>query len=75
MKRLRNLCIGLALVLSHGMCAAVAFAYRDLLCAGAHEGFSAPPELAFLYAVPFAAALLLLMGLAYAFHRKTKKDV
>lgn len=70
MKLLRNLCIVLALVLSHVMCAFVAWIYRDIVCGMEHMGFSAPPDIAFLYAIPFAVAILLCLVLAYVFHRK-----
>ena len=71
MKILRNLCLVLMLALSHAMCAAVAWMYRDMACGIQHKGFSAPADAAFLYAVPFAAGILLLAGLAYWFHQKS----
>jgi len=70
MQLLRNLCIVLALVLSHAMCATVAWIYRDIVCGMGHRGFSAPPDVAFWYAIPFAVAILLCLVLAYVFHRK-----
>ena len=70
MKRLRNLFVVLALGLSHAMCAVVAWIYRDIVCGMEHMGFSAPPDIAFLYAIPFAVAILLCLVLAYDFHRK-----
>ena len=73
MKSLRNLCIVLALVLSHAMCAVVAYAYRGMQCGIAHLGFSAPADVALWYAVPFAAGILLCVGLAYRFHRQSRQ--
>ena len=70
MKRLRNLCIAVALALSHAMCAVVAWVYRDIVCGMEHRGFSVPPDVAFLYAIPFAVAILLCLVLANVFHRK-----
>ena len=70
MKRLRNLFVVLALLLSHAMCATVAWIYRDIVCGMEHRGFSAPPDVAFWYAIPFAVAILLCLVLAYVFHRK-----
>ena len=75
MKALRNICIVMALVLSHAMCATVAFAYSQLWCGGKHMGYSAPPRAAFWLAVPYAAGILLFAGLAWLMHRKNKKDV
>lgn len=72
MKKLRNLFIVLALVLSHAMCAEVAFAYRGMLCGVEHMGFSAPADVAFLYAIPFGIGIMLCCLLAWVFHRKSK---
>ena len=73
MKFLSNLLITLALVLSHIMCLVVAYSYRDLLCGIEHAGFSAPAGLAFLYAVPFGAAIILCLVLAIRLRRKKKQ--
>lgn len=73
MKLLRNLCIVLALVLSHVMCAFVAWIYRDIVCGMEHMGFSAPPDVALWYAVPFVAGILLCVVLAYRFHRQSRQ--
>ena len=72
MKILRNLFIALALLLSHAMCAAVAFAYRGMLCGVEHMGFSAPADTAFLYAVPFGIGIMFCCLLAWVFHKKSK---
>ena len=73
MKTLRNLCVLLALILSHTMCAVVAFIWRDLKCGGAHMGYSAPADIAFLYAIPFGAGILLCLVMAFVFHRKINR--
>lgn len=73
MKQLRNLFIALALVLSHAMCAVVAWIYRDIVCGIEHKGFSAPADVAFWYAVPVVAGILVCGGLAFVFHRKCKQ--
>ncbi len=72
MKRLRNLFVLLALMLSHVLCIVVAYDYRGMQCGIAHQGFSAPAETAFLSAIPFGAGILFCAGLAYFFHRKRK---
>ena len=59
MRKLSNLFIVLALVLSHAMCAVVAFNYSAMLCAIEHAGFSAPAEVALLYAIPYLAGALI----------------
>ncbi len=47
----------LAVLLSDVMCAVVAYNYRGLLCAGAHMGASAPANVAFFLAIPFAVGI------------------
>ena len=49
----------LAVLLSDVMCAVVAYLYRDMLCGIAHDCYSAPAGVAFLYAIPFAAGIII----------------
>ena len=72
MKKLCTLFTILAVLLSEIMCAVVAYSYRGMLCGIAHQGFSAPATVAFLYAIPFIAAIALCAGLAIHFCRKAK---
>lgn len=66
---IRNLCIGIALILSHVMC--VVIAYRiggwDLLVN------SAPAEVNLIYAIPFGLGVFLCLGGAWYFDRKAKQ--
>jgi hypothetical protein len=71
MKKLCFLFAALAIILSDIMCAVVAFNYRDLLCSIEHAGFSAPANTAFLYAIPFAAGIIICAITAYTFYRKS----
>ena len=64
MRKLHYLFATLAVLLSHAMVFTVGFAYRDILCAIEHAGFSAPAALAFLYAVPFLVGIALCVILA-----------
>ena len=61
MKGLSTLFITLALVLSHLACIVTAFNYSAILCAIEHAGFSAPAEVALLYAIPYLGALICLV--------------
>ena len=72
MKKLQYLFTILALVLSHIMCITVAYNYRDMLCGIEHSCYSAPAEVAFLTAIPYAAGILLCGILAYIFRKKAK---
>lgn len=60
----------LALLLSHVMCAAVAFNYADMLWGIEYLCYSAPAGVAFLLAIPFGLGILLCAALAWAFRRR-----
>lgn len=60
----------LALLLSHTMCAVVASGYTGLVYCGRYGLCSAPPSVAFLYAVPFLLGILICLGLTWAFRRR-----
>ena len=72
MKKLSVLFAILAVLLWGAMCAVVAWNYRAIVCGMEHCGFSAPPRVAFLYAIPFAVAIAVCVVLAIVFHRKHK---
>ena len=72
MKKLQYLFTVFAFILSHIMCFVVAWNYRDMLCGIAHGSFSAPAEVAFLTAIPYAAGILLCGILAAIFRKKAK---
>ena len=58
MKKLSNLFIVFAIVLSNIMCIVVSYIYRDMLCGIEHAGYSAPISTAFLYAIPFVLGII-----------------
>ena len=70
MKKLSILFTVLAVVLSDIMCFVVAYNYRSMLCGIEHAGFSAPARIAFLYAIPFAIAIIVCVALAIRFYKK-----
>ena len=72
MKRISLLLTIIALILSHIMCFVVAWNYRDMLCGIAHSSYSAPAEMAFLTAIPYAVGIIVCGILAYIFRRKAK---
>ena len=72
MKKLSYLFTALALILSHAMCATVAYIYREILCAIEHYHTSFPANTAFLYAIPFLIPIIVLVILAIIFHKKSK---
>lgn len=60
----------LALFLSHYMVAMVAYNYCALEWGGKYEGYSALPETAFLYTIPFMIAILVCCVAARVLGRK-----
>ncbi|MBE6666247.1 MAG: hypothetical protein E7603_08540 [Ruminococcaceae bacterium] len=52
------------------MCAVVAFHYAAMLCAMNHCGASAPPEVAFIFAVPFLIGIVISTVLCIVFCKK-----
>ena len=59
-----------ALLLSHAMCAVIAYNYRGMLCAIEHMGASAPTSVAFLSAIPFCAGILVCLLLGRFFRKR-----
>ena len=69
---LRNIFTVITLILSHAMCIDVAFNYASILCAIQHKGFSAPADIAFLFAIPYAVGILICIILALVFNKKAR---
>ncbi len=63
---MKKLFIGLSVILSVVMCAVVAYNYYHLTV-GMN---SAPPYVAFFYAIPFAVGIVLCLILALVFRKK-----
>ena len=72
MKRLSRLFAVLTLLLSHTMCAVVAYNYGYLLH-GAYVGTSAPAYVAFFYAIPFLALMAICLALFALFRKKSRE--
>ena len=61
-----------AIVLSNVMCAVVSFRYCDMLYGIEYRGYSAPAEVAFVYAIPFVIGIALCAILAVVFYKKSR---
>ena len=57
MKKAFYVFLGLAVITLCAMCATVAYFYSNLQCAAEHCGASAPPCVAYFYAIPFLIAV------------------
>jgi len=66
-KLISNLFGALTIILLCTMCSVVSYQYCSILCNELHCGGSAPPEIAFLYSIPFivVSAITLLLHLLF----------
>ena len=69
---MRNLFLGAALLLSHLMCAVVAYSYCTLEWGGRCAGYSAAPSAALVYLIPYGLGVLCCLALAWLFHPRAK---
>ncbi len=70
MKKLSICFTVLAILLSHIMCAVVAWNYCDMLWGIKYAGYSAPASTAFLSAIPFIVGIVICATLALFFRKK-----
>ena len=70
MKRLSILFIVFALLLSHLMCAVVAYNYSYLSTCSYYTLCSAPTFVTFLYAIPYGIGIIICIILAIIFNKK-----
>ncbi len=73
MKKLSWVCFGAAVLLSDIMCAHVAYLYRAMLCGIEHMGYSAPANVAFLYAIPYAIGIAVCLIVGIVLKKKAKQ--
>lgn len=72
MKKLSVIFGALAVILSDIMCAVVAYNYCAIRWGMEYAGYSAPPGVAFLYAVPYGIGIAACVGLAVVFKKKER---
>ena len=70
MKKLSILFWVLAAIMSHALCAVVAYNYCDMLWGIKYAGYSAPAQTAFLVAIPYAVGIIVCVVLAIFFRKK-----
>lgn len=70
MKKLSILFIVLALLLSHTMCAVIAYNYSYLSTCNLYTLCSAPVETAFIYAIPYGIGIIICIILAVVINKK-----
>ena len=72
LKILKNIFVVLAIIISNVMIGNVFYIYAKMECAIEHKGFSAPADIAFLYAIPYALAIIICILTIYFINRKIK---
>ena len=73
MKKLSVLFFVLAVLLSDVMCAVVAYVFCDIVWGMKYAGYSAPPSVAFAYAIPFLIGIAACLVLAFFFRKKASR--
>lgn len=72
MKKISNLFIALAVLLSNVMCAVVAYNYCAMQWGVRYAMYSAPAWVAFLYAIPFGIGIAVCVVVAVVMRRRGK---
>lgn len=75
MKKLSILFGALAVLLSDVMCAVVTYTYRDLTWGCRYAGYGTPAGAAFVYAVPYGAAIAVCVVLAVVLGKRAALPV
>jgi len=70
MKKISNIFIALAILLSDVMCAVVAYNYCAMQWGAKYAMYSAPAWVAFLYAIPFGIAIVVCAVVAVVLRKK-----
>lgn len=63
----------LAVLLSDVMCATVAYHYCNMLWGIRYGGYSAPANVAFIYAIPYTAGIAICVILALVFRKRSHR--
>ena len=72
MKKISNIFIALAVILSNVMCAVVAYNYCAMQWGAKYAGYSAPASVAFLYAIPYGIGIVVSVIVAKLLRKKGK---
>lgn len=72
MKKISNLFLVLAILLSDVMCAVVAYNYSSMQWGAKYAGYSAPANVSFLYAIPYGIGIAACLIVAFVLKKKDK---
>ena len=74
MKRISNIFVALAVILSDVMCAVVAYNYCALQWGAKYAGYSAPASVAFLYVIPYGIGIVVCVAVAILLKKKRRTN-
>ena len=72
MKKISNIFILLAVILSNVMCAVIAYNYCSLQWGAKYAGYSTPASAAFLYAIPYGVGIVVCIIVTMVLRKKGK---
>ena len=72
MKKISNIFIVLAIILSDVMCAVVAYSYSNMQWGIKYAGYSAPAWVAFYYGLPYGIGIIVCIIVAIMLRKKGK---
>ena len=72
MKKISNIFIALAIILSDVMCAVVAYNYCKMQWGAKYAMYSAPASVTFLYAIPYGIGIVICLVSAFILRRKSR---
>ena len=73
MKKISNLFLVLAVILSNVMCAVVAYNYSEMKWGIKYAGYSAPASVAFIYLIHYGIGLVVCIVLAMILKKKANR--
>lgn len=62
-----------AVIASNVMCATIAFNYCHMICSIKYEGFSAPANTAFLFAIPYVISIIICICIAIILQKSNER--
>ena len=75
MKKISNIFIALAIILSNVMCAVVAYNYCAMQWGAKYAAYSAPASVAFLYAVPYGIGIAVSVIVAIVLRKRESSEL
>lgn len=75
MKKISNIFIVLAIILSNVMCAVVAYNYCAMQWGAKYAAYSAPASVSFLYAIPYGIGIAVCVVVAMVLRKKESSEL